>query len=100
NSASVTTGNFSSARRHTTSLRDCSSDVCSSDLGNGPLSAGGTATFTLVVTAGGTGDSTSVTVSDTLPSGTWTIAGTNGGSCSIRSEERRVGKGGRSRGSP
>ncbi|HAL26467.1 MAG TPA: hypothetical protein DCP25_06970 [Chloroflexi bacterium] len=51
--------------------------------GSAAVSAGGTATFTITVTAGGTGDSTNVTVSDTLPTGTWTLGGANASSCSI-----------------
>jgi len=51
------------------------------------VSAGDSVTYTLTVTAGGTGNSTNVTVSDTLPSGVaWNApGGTDGGSCTITS---------------
>jgi uncharacterized surface anchored protein len=35
------------------------------------------------VSASGTGDSTNVTLSDTLPAGTWTLGGTNASSCTL-----------------
>jgi uncharacterized repeat protein (TIGR01451 family) len=61
----------------------CQPDVSVSKTGNGPITAGGTATFTITVTAGGTGTSTNVTLSDTLPSGTWTLSGADAASCGI-----------------
>ncbi len=49
-------------------------DVTVDKDGNGPLTAGDTATFTIVVTAGGTGASTGVTLTDNLPAGlTWSL---------------------------
>jgi uncharacterized repeat protein (TIGR01451 family) len=64
---------------------NCQPDVTVSKSGNGPLTAGQTATFTITVTAGGTGPSSNVTLSDALPSGTWTLSGTNAAQCSIAS---------------
>lgn len=51
------------------------------------VSAGDSVTYTITVTAGGTGSSTNVTVSDTLPSGVaWNApGGADGGSCTITS---------------
>jgi uncharacterized repeat protein (TIGR01451 family) len=61
----------------------CQPDVAVAKSGNGPAVAGGTATFTITVTAGGTGSSSNVTLSDTLPAGTWTLAGADVASCSL-----------------
>src|SRR5699024_11960453 len=82
---------FSSRRRHTSSKRDWSSDVCSSDLGIGLFIAFiGFQNAGIIVedeaTLVGIGDLTSPTV-------LLAIFG-------LRSEERRVGKEGRSRGLP
>jgi uncharacterized repeat protein (TIGR01451 family)/fimbrial isopeptide formation D2 family protein len=51
------------------------------------VSAGDSVTYTITVTAGGTGNSTNVTVNDTLPTGVaWNApGGTDGGSCTITS---------------
>src|SRR5207247_4126124 len=73
---------FSSRRRHTRSTRDWSSDVCSSDL----VQANGLVTSSVAVPRTSTG---SVTVAPE----TGALKATVGG----RSEERRVGKEGRSR---
>ena len=64
---------------------NCQPDVTVTKSGNGPLNAGATATFSITVTAGGTGSSSNVTLSDTLPSGTWTFGGANAAQCSIAS---------------
>jgi uncharacterized repeat protein (TIGR01451 family) len=48
--------------------------------------AAGTATYQIVTTAGGSGPSTDVVLTDTLPPGlTWTVGGPDAGSCSIAS---------------
>jgi uncharacterized repeat protein (TIGR01451 family)/fimbrial isopeptide formation D2 family protein len=48
------------------------------------VSAGSTVTFTIVVTAGGTGDSTQVMLTDALATGhTWTVGGADGDACTI-----------------
>src|SRR5258705_7177525 len=74
---------FSSRRRHTRCLSDWSSDVCSSDL---PLSTHLTAAIAaLAIGAGGAW---------------WTQGQRYGLQLEQRSEERRVGKEGRSRWSP
>ena len=50
----------------------------------GTVNAGGTATFTIVVTNLGPGAATGVTLTDNLPAGyTWTLGGANAGDCSI-----------------
>ena len=51
------------------------------------VSAGDSVTYTITVTAGGTGNSTNVTASDTLPTSVaWNApGGTDGGSCTITS---------------
>src|SRR5438128_9858778 len=62
--------------------------------GNGPLTFGANAVFTLVVSNTGTGNATGVTVTDTLPSGTWTVAAPALAGCpatASSSEARRVG---------
>lgn len=47
------------------------------------VTAGNSASYSIVVTAGGTGNSTNVTLTDTLPSGfTWTVGGANAAACS------------------
>jgi len=60
-------------------------DARVSKTGNGPISAGQTATFTIVVTAGGTGDSTGVMLNDDLPAGlTWALGSADDeAACSI-----------------
>jgi uncharacterized repeat protein (TIGR01451 family) len=50
---------------------------------NTTVIAGNSAVYNIVVTAGGTGNSTNVTLTDTLPSGfNWTVGGTNAAACS------------------
>ena len=51
--------------------------------GNGPLSAGEIATFTITVTNHGPGTAYDVTLTDQLPSGTWTLGGANAADCGI-----------------
>src|SRR5205807_7789112 len=100
---------FSSRRRHTRLQGDWSSDVCSSDLFrdgadlvvlDGTLeafrapSAGVT---NIAINGGGGNDSIRVAPSVTQPV---TIDGGPGNNKAVRSEERRVGKEGRERGSP
>src|SRR5438874_11190809 len=90
---------FSSRRRHTRSLRDWSSDVCSSDL---------VEVQSLKLTIGGSGGVKAGT--GRAKSVEYEIAGSGGidaagitaeqAKVSIRSEERRVGKECRSRWSP
>jgi len=83
NSAHVATGNDGNANAGPTTITVNCPNVSILKTGSAAVSAGGTATFTITVTAGGTGDSTNVTVSDTLPTGTWTLGGANASSCSI-----------------
>src|SRR5439155_1264687 len=49
------------------------------------LTAGGTAGYSITVTANGTGNSTGVTLTDVLPNAghTWTVGGADAASCSI-----------------
>src|SRR5690349_23707621 len=83
---------FSSRRRHTRSLRDWSSDVCSSDL------------VQLQMTDGDGGTSVAVTKTITVTAvndaPTIAIGGNIGYQQNARSEERRVGKECRLRRSP
>jgi uncharacterized repeat protein (TIGR01451 family) len=47
------------------------------------VTAGGSASYSITVTAGGTGDSTGVTLTDVLPAGLdWTVGGADAGDCS------------------
>jgi uncharacterized repeat protein (TIGR01451 family) len=63
----------------------CQPNVAIAKSGSAAVSAGGAATFTIVVSAGGTGPSTNVVVSDTLPAGAWTLGGANAAECAIGS---------------
>jgi uncharacterized repeat protein (TIGR01451 family) len=56
-------------------------DVHISKTGNGPIFAGQTATFTITVSNAGPGPATGISVSDTLPAGTWTITAGAGWTC-------------------
>lgn len=59
-------------------------DVSVEKSGNGPIDAGDTATYTIVVSAGGTTASTNVTLSDDLPAGvSWQLGGADAADCSI-----------------
>src|SRR5207247_3186683 len=73
---------FSSRRRHTRSTRDWSSDVCSSDLGSA-----------IVTGAGGGGQGRAVALRLAREGAAVVISDVD----ESRSEERRVGKEGRSR---
>src|SRR5690349_22776005 len=83
---------FSSRRRHTRSLRDWSSDVCSSDLGIG------------IVVPAGDGAPTIASIEDfkdaLLAARVVVYANPAGGGAAGRSGERRVGKERRCRRSP
>src|SRR5207245_7024563 len=85
---------FSSRRRHTRCYRDWSSDVCSSD-----LPCGARATRRVFYSDDG---STAVEVALKMAYQYWQVRGGPDKSkkCFLRSEERRVGKGGRFRGEP
>ena len=52
-------------------------DISVVKTGNGPISAGQTATFGIVLSNAGPGDAYGVTLSDQLPSGAWTLGGPN-----------------------
>src|SRR5256884_6912638 len=89
---------FSSRRRHTRCSRDWSSDVCSSDLRHGPMVDLGAAEhgYGAIMRAlyhrAVTGTGARLDVSMLRSAVSWMV--------SPRSEERRVGKEGRSRWSP
>jgi uncharacterized repeat protein (TIGR01451 family)/fimbrial isopeptide formation D2 family protein len=51
--------------------------------GNGPISAGQTATFTITVTNLGPGAAADATLSDQLPAGDWTLGGADAADCEI-----------------
>src|SRR5438034_10636986 len=82
---------FSSRRRHTRSLCDWSSDVCSSDLFNGGSGSPGRSTKRLTQCSG-TSRSESRNFTGSLMTAPWESSPR-----SLRSEERRVGKECRSR---
>jgi uncharacterized repeat protein (TIGR01451 family) len=50
--------------------------------GNGPITAGTNAVFTIVVSNANSGGAFGVVLTDTLPTGSWAIGGANAGSCS------------------
>ena len=78
NTAFVTTSNDGDSQSTATVQVDCP-DVSVLKTGNGPLSAGDTAEWTIVVANDGDGDATGVTLTDTLPTGvTWTIDSIDG----------------------
>jgi uncharacterized repeat protein (TIGR01451 family) len=58
-------------------------DIAVVKSGNGPLSAGQTAAFTIKLTNAGPGDAKGVTLSDQLPAGSWTLGGADAAACSI-----------------
>src|SRR5207245_11163513 len=102
---------FSSRRRHTRCYRDWSSDVCSSDLpdqlyGAGIVNARNSLTQSLAPPHqlyARLYDATSGAVVATQAAGSdgsYAFAGLSEGSYDVRSEERRVGEGGRGRGWP
>src|SRR5439155_921082 len=79
NSASVSATNEPPANQGNNSSGPISITVNCPDVqvvksGNGPINAGSTATFTLTVSNIGAGAATGVVVTDTLPSGTWTVS--------------------------
>src|SRR5262249_57403486 len=98
----------SGRRRHTIWVSDWSSDVCSSDLKALTITAKSLSkTYGLALTFAGTEFTTSGLVNnDTVTSATLSSAGAAAGASvagspypvTIRSEERRVGKEGRTRG--
>ena len=51
--------------------------------GNGPLNAGDVATFTITLTNHGPGAAANTTLSDQLPSGSWTLGGADKAACAI-----------------
>ncbi|MFN8470910.1 MAG: DUF11 domain-containing protein [Anaerolineae bacterium] len=83
NTASVTTTNDGSASADTKLVVNCPDLTVTKTAANSPINAGDTASFSLVVSNIGAGTARSVTLNDTLPSGTWSIGGADGGSCSI-----------------
>src|SRR5258707_5995910 len=93
---------FSSRRRHTRYWRDWSSDVCSSDLW---LASGGLLLASLVIAtypfpAAEERGALEVDVLDVAQGDSILVISPRGSTLLIRSEERRVGKEGRSRWSP
>src|SRR5438445_13762516 len=83
---------FSSRRRHTRYWRDWSSDVCSSDLHRGSCPPPGRGSRV------GSRRPRSTAHASSTASGPWNGRRTAPSACPPRSEERRVGKEGRSRG--
>ena len=58
-------------------------DLTVAKTGNGPISAGETATFTITVTNLGPGAAADATLSDQLPAGAWTLGGADAADCAI-----------------
>ena len=58
-------------------------DVTVVKTGNGPISAGQTATFTIVLSNPGPGDAYGVTLTDDLPAGDWSLGGADAAACDI-----------------
>ena len=58
-------------------------DLTVEKTGNGPISAGQLATFTITVTNLGPGAAANATLSDQLPAGDWTVGGADGADCAI-----------------
>src|SRR5256884_6186642 len=93
---------FSSRRRHTRCSRDWSSDVCSSDLFSTAITAPAVQ-WPVLMTIDGSNDIDLVWAADDtigVPQVVFSRSVDGGTTFSVRSEERRVGKEGRSRWSP
>lgn len=58
-------------------------DLTVEKTGNGPISAGQTAQFTITVTNLGPGAAADATLSDQLPAGDWTLGGADAADCAI-----------------
>ena len=58
-------------------------DISVVKTGNGPISAGQTATFGIALSNAGPGDAYDVTLEDQLPAGDWTLGGANAAACDI-----------------
>ena len=58
-------------------------DVSVVKSGNGPISAGQEATFTITLSNAGPGAAYDVTLEDQLPAGSWTLGGADAADCSI-----------------
>ena len=82
NTATVTTGNDGSSSDSASVVVQCP-DLEVVKIGNGPLNAGDLATFTITLTNHGPGAAHDVTLTDQLPSGTWTLGGANAADCAI-----------------
>ena len=82
NTANVTTGNDGSGAASALVVVRCP-DLEVVKSGNGPINAGDPATFTIILTNHGPGASYYTTLTDQLPSGTWTLGGANAADCSI-----------------
>ncbi len=82
NSATVTTGNDGESSDSASVIVQCP-DLEVVKSGNGPLNAGDVATFTITLTNHGPGAAHDVTLTDQLPSGTWTLGGANAADCAI-----------------
>ena len=82
NTATVTTGNDGTSEATASVVVNCP-DLEVVKSGNGPLNAGDTATFTITLTNHGPGTAHDVTLTDQLPSGTWTLGGANAADCDI-----------------
>ena len=82
NTATVSTSNDGGGSSSASVVVECP-DLEVVKSGNGPLNAGDTATFTILLTNHGPGVAHDVTLSDQLPSGAWTLGGADAGDCDI-----------------
>jgi uncharacterized repeat protein (TIGR01451 family) len=82
NTGHVTTTNDGSAQASASVTVLCP-DLEVVKSGNGPLNAGDPATFTITLTNHGPGAAANTTLTDQLPSGTWTLGGADKAACSI-----------------
>jgi len=87
NSATVTATGDANATNNTSGpvaiTVTCPSIAVSNNTSTPTISAGATATYNVAVTAGGTGNSNNVVLTDTLPAGlTWTVSGPDAAGCS------------------
>ena len=84
NSATVDATNDDPASNPASVVVQCPDVSVEKSPNNGTVNAGQNAVFTIVVTNGGPGPATGVTLTDTLPTGySWTVGGANAASCGI-----------------
>ena len=84
NTATVSASNDDPASNPASVAVQCPDVSVEKSPNSGTVNAGQNAVFTIVVTNGGPGPATGVTLTDTLPSGySWTVGGANAASCGV-----------------